>query len=301
MNQQNLFEPARRPGLIFHLVLILALGMLTIWMFSQAASAQLGPTFLLFLLGTGIFAFPIPILIYRLYGLYRSIYLLGRDGIRLRWGLRLEDIPISDILWMHTMDQLDHLPSCPLLRWPGSVLGIRSDHVLGEVEYMASRSKRLVLLGTSKKVFAISPENPDTFLTTFQSLLEMGSLEPIARQSIYPTFLLLELLRNRVARGLLLAGALLNIGMLVWVSIAVPRRSTVSLGFTPSGSPLDLVASVQLFLLPVASLFFYACNFVLAAYFYRQSESHPFTYLLWGMNIVTPLLFMSAIFIILSL
>ena len=37
---------------------------------------------------------PTPLLLYRLYALLQASYTLERDGLRIRWGLRGEDIPL---------------------------------------------------------------------------------------------------------------------------------------------------------------------------------------------------------------
>ena len=66
-------------------------------------------------------AAPLPLFTYRLYSLWRSTYVVARDGMRLRWGLRVEDIPISDILWVYRADEVEFSPSLPLLRWPGNL------------------------------------------------------------------------------------------------------------------------------------------------------------------------------------
>lgn len=60
-----------------------------------------GPVFLRYLLLAGLCLLPLPLLVYRFRALQRAHYILERDGIRLRWGLRAEDIPMDQVDWVH--------------------------------------------------------------------------------------------------------------------------------------------------------------------------------------------------------
>ena len=71
-----------------------------------AGRAPLGPLFLVYLLGAITVAAPTPLLAYRAFGLSRSHYVIERDGIRLKWGFREEDIPISEIEWVEYAEDL---------------------------------------------------------------------------------------------------------------------------------------------------------------------------------------------------
>ena len=72
---------------IFLILVLLALVVLGLW---QAAQAEIGPGFLLYLIPIVLGLIFIPLLAYRTYALWRASYLLERDGIYLRWGLREE-------------------------------------------------------------------------------------------------------------------------------------------------------------------------------------------------------------------
>jgi hypothetical protein len=299
MEEFYTFEPPRWNGTAFHISVIGILAIAVGWLMLQASSAQLGPDFVLYLLGALVLAAPIPLFAYRLYSLWRSTYVLARDGVRLRWGLRLEDIPISEIMWVYRADEVEFTPALPILRWPGSLAGRRDTPGIGEVEFMAAQKEGLVFIGTEQRVYAVTPRRPQEFLNAYQAQMELGSLEPIAARSVYPTFVLSELWGAVPVRVLVLAGLLLNLALLVWVGAASSARQSVSLGFTPAGAPQDPVPAVQLFLLPVASAFFFAVNFILAMYYYRRSPDHPLAYLLWGSSVLTPVLFLAAVFFIL--
>lgn len=300
MNTELVFLPDRRRGMIYQagvMILLAILGLQGLW---QASQARIGPAFLLSLLPLAIAAIGLPLLAYRAYALQTATYVIQRNGIRLRWGLRLEEIPISSVLWVHPADELESKLSYPWLRWPGALLGVHQVIGLGPVEYLASRTQRLVCIGTEERIFAISPADPQAFIYQFQRLIELGSFSPLTANSVYPGMLLRRVWASRPARYLLLAGFILSLALLVWASLAIPVRVEVHLGFEPDGSPGDLVPAVQLLLLPVLNAIFFAIDFFLGLFLFRRESSQTLAYLAWGMGAALPVLFMVAIFFILQ-
>jgi hypothetical protein len=296
MNDQIEFRPPRQTGMLFQLTVIAILVAVFSLSMAQALQTQLGSSFFI-LLGISIIVFvPVPILMYRVYALWRAIYTLERDGVHLRWGLRFEDIPLTEILWVCPTSELGFHLSPPLLSWPGSIQGSRHVKELGIVEFMAS-SYDMVLIATERRVFAISPQDPVTFVRAFQNAAELGSLSPMQASSIYPTFVFGRIWQNPIARNLLLSALVLNVFLLVWVGSIVSNRNTISLGFTANGVPLELGPATSLLLLPILSAFFYAVDLIAGTYFYRVEEHRPIAYILWGCSILSPiLLFMGAFF-----
>ena len=61
---------------------------------------SIGSNLILYLVLTVVMLAPTPLLMYRLYALIQASYTLERDGLRIRWGLRGEDIPLSQIEWI---------------------------------------------------------------------------------------------------------------------------------------------------------------------------------------------------------
>ncbi len=132
------FPPAKQFGMILHGVIIIALAGVSIWGFANLTNAQVGPTFVSYLL-TGLLAFaPIPFLGYRAYALFKADYYIDRDSLAILWGLRVEDIPLTDIEWVRPASDLTHPLALPRLRLPGAVLGTRRHPDLGAVEFIAS-------------------------------------------------------------------------------------------------------------------------------------------------------------------
>lgn len=294
------FYPPRRQGLFFHLGVILVLGIVVVLLFLQATKAALGLLFLLYLLGALFLAVPIPLLAYRSFALIRSHYELERNGIRLQWGFRAEDIPMTKVLGVRIEEDLERPVTLPRLRWPGAVIGSIEDNSLGFVEFMAADIQGLVLITTPEKVFALSPEDPHEFLRVFQVQIELGSLSPLPAYSANPGFLLLDIWRLPTARIFLTISMVLSLALFVWIGLVVPEVPMISLGFSPDREPLPATPSGQLFLLPAVNVVLLLASYVLSMYFFRQSEKHPMMYVLWISSAFTALLFLLAVYFILN-
>jgi len=261
----------------------------------------------MYLLPALIAAIIVPALSYQTYALRGMSYALARDGIRLRCGLRSEDIPMDAVIWVRPASEVGSLP-LPYLRWPGSVTGSRHLPENGQIEYMATRSTHLLLIATTGHIFAISPDNPVAFMQNYQRLTELGSLSPLPAHSVYPTFMALRLWNDLPARYLLLGGTALSLALLVLVSLAVPAHAQVSLKLAPDGTPLEPIPSVRLLLLPVLNAIFFITDLILGLFFYRRTVSQPgawhaeqwLSYLLWSSGVIATLLFLGAVVFILN-
>ena len=199
MDETFVFQPDRRRGVIFHLAALVFLGLVGLTGFWFAGQA-VGPTFLLYLLpALAALAFG-PVLVYRLISLNRATYLVEREGILLRWGLRVEQIPINQVLWVRPASEVTPGLPLPPVRWPGAVRGYRHNASLGEIEFLSSQTRDLVLIATPGKAYAISPADPAGFLLAFDRCTEMGSLAPLEKRSLYPTVLFERVWRARPAR-----------------------------------------------------------------------------------------------------
>lgn len=300
MENEAVFAPHQRKGILVHLSIILALMVGTGMGFYQVAIAETGYGFVLYLLLTLLLLGLLPLVIYRLYALRNASYVIEREGLRLRWGLRRVQIPMDEILWAHLASDLKKPVHLPTVRWPGAVLGTRrqADHV--EMEFLCSESSNLVLIAASGRSYAISPVQPEAFIHSFERFIEMGSLSPLPAVSIYPVILARQIWEDRVGRALLFGGLWMGIVLLVWVSLLIPSRQQVYLGFRPDGSPGDQVPAPRLFLLPMVNSFFLVANTVVGLFLFRQEESRQTAYLLWGMNILTSILFLGGVFLLLS-
>jgi hypothetical protein len=305
------FHPDRRPGLVFHSVVILALIVIGVWGVSRMTRTDVSPVFFLYLVPVLLSFGLVPVAAYRAYTLYRAVYVLGRDGLQLRWGLRAEDIPIDLVQWVGPPEHFDLPVVVPGFRWPGSVVGVQNLPDGRKVEFMAANTSQLVLVSTLRYVFVISPQDPHAFLDAYQQYAQLGSVDPIPARSVYPSLFIAQVWNTKPARYLILAGLILSLILLMWVSFIIPARPTIPFGFQPDGIPGDQVPSGQLLLFPIASGVFFLADILLGMFFFRRSlkpEVHQASelhadritaYLLWTSGALTPLLFMVAVFFIL--
>jgi hypothetical protein len=299
MNEGH-FPPNKRRGAFVHAIVILVLAGLSGWGIWNLTRTGVGPNFVIFLLDALLAFVPIPLFGYRLYALLRANYILDRDSLAIQWGLRVEDIPLTDIEWLRPATDLATPLQLPWLPLPGSILGLRRHPDLGVVEFMATERKNLLLVATSKRVYAISPAEAARFAQIFARTFEMGSLDPAEPVSVYPSFLLLQAWENAAARFMWLAGLFINIGLFVWVAISIPTLNEISLGFTPFGQTLGPNPATSLILLPTFSSVFFVVGWLAGLYFYRSENQRVLALLVWTSSTLSGLAFLLAVFFILS-
>ena len=294
------FSPPRQRGILILSILLALLAGLAAWGGWSATRAELGPAFMLAALLTLAAALPLPLIGYRLYALLRANYHLGREKLNLVWGLRIEEIPLSDIEWVRPATDLTTPLRLPRFRLPGSILGLRRHPDLGMVEFLASDVQTLLLVATAKRVFAISPDDPRRFARDFQLATELGSLSRSEAFSTYPTFIVAEAWKNLLARYLWLSGLLLNIGLLAWTSILIPSLESIAFGFKATGAPHGPFPPVQLMLLPFISFTLFIIGWIAGLYFYRREERQILALIVWASGTLTGILFLVAIFFAIS-
>ncbi len=300
MSKSFAFRPARQRGLLFHGLLILVLGAASGLTFvfgldqqsavpAQSAQPVQSVGVLLLIISLVLFA-PLPWIVYRAYALARAAYTLERDGLRLRWGMRAEDIPLPEVEWVRRATDLAVDLPLPVLHWPGAILGSVNVADLGPVEYLASSPDNLILIATPQRIYAVSPEDPQAFLRAFQSTLEMGSLSPLSPASVLPAAYLAQLWTEKVPRGLLVSGFLLNLLLLVGVGLLVSRVSGITM--TEEGSSIVL--------LPILGAFIYVLDLAAGLFFYRRENQRPIAYMMWGSAALTGLLLIAAVVMMLT-
>ncbi len=294
------YPPPKRRGLIIHGIVILVLAVIASIGFINLTRADVGPTFLISLLIALASFTPIPFFVYRAYSLLRADYHLDRDSLAISWGLRVEDIPFTDIEWIRSADDLTQPISLPRLPIPGGLLGMRRHPDLGAIEFLAADSKKLLLVATAKRVFVISPEDPTGLMQTFARATELGSITPADAKSIYPSFVVTQAWQSGLARYLWLTTLFLNLGLFIWASIMIPSTSRVALGPQFLGSALETVPSSQLIIFPVASLLLSVAGWIAGLYFYRWDKERVLAFIVWGSSTLTSLLFLLAVLFIVT-
>lgn len=299
MDDTTTFRPARRKGTIYQIIALSIFGAVGFLGLQQAAYAPIGLEWLLAILPVFVSIVVVPFLIYRLVSLQRARYVLSRDGVGLHWGLVGEVIPMHAIQWVHHAQDLPSRIVYPWLRWPGSVLGRRSQPGGETIEYLAGQTDDLVVIGTPQRIFAISPAHPQSFMSAFQRYLELGSLSPLEMRSMQPTTWWGRIWNDRLARYLLLAGLLLSLSLFVCVIIATPLYGQVHLGFRPTGTPGELAPAARLLLLPLLNAIQLIAVISLGLFYYRHVDRQYLAYLLWGSGVFCGFLFLMGIIFIL--
>ena len=294
------FPPPKRFGLALHAIIVLILGGVSAFGIWNLNRAQVGPSFVTSLL-VALLAFAlIPFFGYRAYALLRADYYIDRDSLAMLWGLRIEDVPLTDIEWVRPASDLTHPLAYPGFRLPGAVLGTRRHPDLGLVEFIASDTRNVILVATSKRVFAISPRNAAALVRTFARATEMGSLVPAEPKSVYPSFVITQAWERPAARFLWMSGFLLNLGLIVWVGVLIPSITQVPFGFTAFGTPKNIFPSVRLILLPLLSMVMYAAGITAGLYFYRWEKQRPLAFIVWASSSLCALLFLMAVLFIVT-
>lgn len=294
------FPPPKRSGLIIHGTILTVLTVITIVGFINLSRADVGPQFLIALLVSLLSFAPIPFFAYRAYSLWRADYHMDRDSLAISWGLRVEDIPLTDIEWMRPANDLTRPLALPSLPIPGGLLGMKRHPDVGVVEFLASDVKKLLLVATAKRVFVISPDDPAGLTQTFARATELGSLAPVEAKSVYPSFVVTQAWESGLARYLWLTTLFLNLGLFIWASLIIPTTSRVALGPQFVGSAVETIPSSQLIIFPIASLLLAMAGWIAGLYFYRWDRERVLAFIVWGSSMFTSLLFLIAVLFIIT-
>lgn len=286
---ENEFAPPRRNGIILQVGMILVLVTAGGYFFLLAVNDTTGVDFLLHMVIALVLMAPLPLIIYRLYALVNGVYYLRRDGLLIRWGLRREDIPLNKIEWIRPAGELGFRLRVPWLRWPGAIIGSRKAPELGQVEFIAADAAHMILVATPEKVYAISPVETNQFMSAYRKINELGSLSPLAAQSVYPTILLGRVWEDRLARLLILISFVIGIILLGVVSIAIPNLDVISWIVPGTTAPAE-----RLLLLPILMAMIWLINLVLGILLFRQGKDLRIaSYLLWGNSALTGLILLA--------
>jgi hypothetical protein len=294
-----MFSPSRKKGLLVmgFSALFMLIASSTAFYLSYTATSGL-EVILWIILGT-LLVLPVMLLIYRGYALITASYEVKRESLKLKWGLRSEEIPTGDIEWVRPARDLAFPLPLPGGWWPGAILGVKEVEGLGPVEYMAAEATDLLLVAGPDTVFAISPEDENGFMRAFQRASELGSLAAVKPQSVQPAFILGRIWMDHIGRGLILAGIALVIILLTIVTAFIPTLESINFGFTPSGAAtLEPASPERLLLLPVLNALAWLIDLLGGAYFFRNEKLKSLAYLLWGCSPVLGLILIISAFLI---
>lgn len=286
-----IFSPPKRKGTFLYLGLTLLLlgasGSMLIFALDQQGSGF----FILALVGAILLLAPIPFILYSLYSLSRARYELSRDGLKIRWGLRSVDIPMPDIDWVRTAEGLPKKPPLPAWSFSGVIRGIINRPEFGEVEYLASDQRRLLLVGTRKKTYAITPEDTNAFLKAFQSVFELGSIAPLKASSVQAGTFFSSVFKDHLARIFMLLDIFFLAALLVTTTILISSRQTVLFGYQAIGIQSEPAPANRLLLLPALNFFSLVPVFTAGFFFFRSQKTRQLSYLTLASGLITPILF----------
>jgi hypothetical protein len=82
------------------------------------------------------------------------------------------------------------------------------------------------------------------------------------------------------------------------VSLVIPTRATIPLGFDAAGLPGEAGLVDRLLVLPMLAGFTYLVNLLGRLFFYRRPEWQPVAYLLWISSALQGILLIVAVFIL---
>jgi hypothetical protein len=102
-------------------------------------------------------------------------------------------------------------------------------------------------------------------------------------------------LADPLTRWLLLAGLVMTLVLLTVSTLVIPSRTSISLGFSPSGVPLAPVPASQLLLIPVLCIILFIADLIGGLYFYRKPENRPVAFVLWIAALVMQVLLFVAL------
>ncbi|HPS42531.1 MAG TPA: PH domain-containing protein [Anaerolineaceae bacterium] len=298
MNEPVISLPPRNRGLVLHsILLVLLLGGISALLI-LIVSQQAGFLLILMLIGVLILIGLVPFAVYRGYALMRAYYEVDRDGLRIHWGLRGEDIPMTEVIWVRQAEELGSWLQLPPFSVPGAILGGSIQADLGNTEFIASEASSLVVVSTTNRNYVLSPDNPAEFVRVFQRLIEMGSLSPTAPASTEPAAFVRRIWDDRLTRGLVLANLVLALLLLILTSLLIPLRAEISLGFDLNRSPLPTVSSSRLLLLPVLGVAFTAADLILGFFYSRKEETRLVPYFIWGAGVLSSLFMLVSILVL---
>jgi hypothetical protein len=268
-------------GTMLVLLLVLAIGVSVVQMSTGELSIWLALWVMLPLISLPLLL----LILYRLYGLFTARYSIDRDGLRLRWGLAYDDIPIQQLDRVEQAEAvgLKQFPA-PGFWWPGLVIGKRYVEGLGEVEYFAARGPSgLIVVQSGDRFLAISPSDVDAFLKAVTTSLRMGALQTHEEVSTRPNFALARLASDRAALLLVIFGSLLPIAMFVYLLLTVGGiPGQVAFGFDATGAIDTYAPPGRLLLLPMISGASWFVNLFFGLWMYRTHTNRPLAYALWA-------------------
>jgi hypothetical protein len=102
----------------------------------------------------------------------------------------------------------------PFSSWPGFYMDRFKIPALGVIQFYSTRQlEGTLLIRTDRQTYAISPRDRQQFITEFNLRKRLGAIEPVQEGLIKGALLSHPLWHDKLGRGLILAGVLLNMAI----------------------------------------------------------------------------------------
>jgi hypothetical protein len=230
----------------------------------------------------------LPAVVYRLIFLFSAGYEIAPAGsLTVRFGRRQETLPLEEIEEIHSGGKIPEALRKSAPGWLHMWQGRRAAESEEPVDWLATdRGSNLLLLITPSRRLAVSPADPAGFARKITELCQLGSLEKIEPVSLQPAPLLLEIIRDLPAIGLIssgLAGATILAAYLVAVQPGLPPDQAFR--FDPSGIPTSPGSPLRLLILPTAGGMVWLANTLIGWWAWRKVQ-RPAAYTLWAVSLI---------------
>jgi hypothetical protein len=257
----------------------------------------------LFLRGLGILL-SVPALLFLLYHVLSCLtlrYHLDRNGLSISWIGTRQVVPIRDIQRILPARNLGGaVLNRQGVRWPGYERGEGLVPGIGPTRFVATQSlANQLLVLTPGLALAISPHDANAFLQAYERRRALGPNRLLEAEVQQAGWLTWSLWTDPMARVLLGAAAVANLGLFLYLMARFPRLDEqLPLHFNIQGVADRIGAKAELLALPVIGLLILGTNLVLGLALYRWERAG--SYLLWGAAAAVQLLFWLATFSIIA-
>jgi hypothetical protein len=240
------------------------------------------------------------LIVYWIYGLLRSSYLLDRNALIIRWGPTEQIIPAGHIERVFSGEEVEGRIRFSGAIWPGHCVGHGEMPDAGPTLFYGTvPPRRQIYVVTSGITYGISPANPTAFVESLRKRLEMGPTQSVEQSSKGPAFLEWAIWQDRLSLALLAIGCLAAVALIGLLCFWFPRLPyEVPLHFDAAGNPDRLEVRSEIFIIPLIGLLTLLFNGVLGGLTYRRERMA--SYLLWGGSILIHVLLWTAVFGILG-
>lgn len=281
MMERDFSIPKSRSLVIYGLIAALLIAGILFFLISGSTTNQ-GLLAIIFIVAGLLLLFPLLLVIYRIITVTTTVYRLTRGALEVKWGLRRELIPMSEIEWVHPVSDFE--TPLPLRFRP-----IRSSYYeettikgLDKTLFVATAPDQMVLIKLAHAYLVISPQDKAAFTQTYTQMSQQRSLQEVQAESENLRMLWGRVMDDLRARRLLLGGAVSLALLIVLAAVIVAITSQVI------WVSMEVVPSARLFLLALLGLLFSSLNTLLGLFLYLQERTRKtVVYLIWGWSILT--------------